>query len=153
MESQAGKRVLETSPAHAKALYRRGVAYMSVGDFDEARSDFEMMIKADKSSEPDATAALAKLKQKEQEIEKKARKQFKGLFDKKPGEIADTGGDDAKGEEQKQETENHSNEKADPKEEEPEEVPEAPPIGLFSRLWPTEIPKSVAEVLEQIANS
>ncbi|CAM8997469.1 unnamed protein product [Rhodiola kirilowii] len=47
------------------------------------------MITVDKSCETDATAALVKLKQKEQKAEKKARKQFKGLFDKKPGEIAD----------------------------------------------------------------
>ena len=77
------------------------------------------MIKVDKSSEADAKAALLKLKQKkqvgvvfcnfmlciirtfylffplspfgEQEIERKVRKQFKGLFDKKPGEISDAG--------------------------------------------------------------
>lgn len=33
--------VLDSSPAHVKALYRRGIAYMSAGDFAEARSDFE----------------------------------------------------------------------------------------------------------------
>ncbi|KAF6161054.1 hypothetical protein GIB67_007695 [Kingdonia uniflora] len=84
-------KVLDSSPAHVKALYRRGMAYMSAGDFDEARSDFKAMITADKSSEPDATSALLRLKLKEQEVEKKAKKQFKGLFDKKPGEISDVG--------------------------------------------------------------
>ncbi|XP_039136399.1 peptidyl-prolyl cis-trans isomerase PASTICCINO1 [Dioscorea cayenensis subsp. rotundata] len=82
-------KVLDANPVHVKALYRRGMAYMLGGDFDEAKNDFEMMIKIDKSSEPDATAAILKLKQKEQEVEKKARKQFKGLFDKRPGEIAE----------------------------------------------------------------
>lgn len=86
---EACNKVLDASPAHVKALYRRGMAYMSAGDFEEARADFKAMITFDKSSEPDATAALLKLKQKEQEVERKARKQFKGLFDKKPGEIAD----------------------------------------------------------------
>ncbi|PON41328.1 Peptidyl-prolyl cis-trans isomerase PASTICCINO [Trema orientale] len=84
-------KVLEANPAHVKALYRRGMAYMAAGDFEEARTDFQMMIKADKSSEPDAKAALLKLKQKEQEVERKVRKQFKGLFDKKPGEISHAG--------------------------------------------------------------
>ncbi|ONK62158.1 uncharacterized protein A4U43_C07F990 [Asparagus officinalis] len=82
-------KVLDANPVHVKALYRRGTSYMLVGDFDEARKDFNKMISIDKSSEPDANAALLKLKQKEQEIEKMARKQFKGLFDRKPGEISE----------------------------------------------------------------
>ncbi|XP_006650115.1 peptidyl-prolyl cis-trans isomerase PASTICCINO1 [Oryza brachyantha] len=84
-------KVLEANPAHVKALYRRGMAYMLLGEFDDAKKDFEKMIAVDKSSEPDATAALLKLKQTIQETEKKARKQFKGLFDKKPGEISEVG--------------------------------------------------------------
>lgn len=83
------EKVLDASPAHVKALYRRGMAYMEAGDFEEARNDFNMMMKVDKSSEPDAKAALQKLKQKEQEAARKAKQQFKGLFDKKPGEIAE----------------------------------------------------------------
>lgn len=35
--------VLDANPAHVKALYRRGMAYLEVGDFEEARSDFEMV--------------------------------------------------------------------------------------------------------------
>lgn len=83
--------VLDANPAHIKALYRRGMAYMTAGDFEEAKRDFNMvtlsfpdfqnwigitiskfasgfyqMIKLDKSSEPDAKAALQKVKQKEQ---------------------------------------------------------------------------------------
>ncbi|GJN31574.1 hypothetical protein PR202_gb19988 [Eleusine coracana subsp. coracana] len=85
---EACNKVLDANPVHVKALYRRGMSYMLLGDFDDARNDFEKMKSVDKSAEPDATAALLKLKQKEQETEKKARKQFKGLFDKKPGEIS-----------------------------------------------------------------
>nr|ACG33612.1 peptidyl-prolyl isomerase PASTICCINO1 [Zea mays] len=84
-------KVLDANPVHVKALYRRGTSFMLLGDFNDARNDFEKMITIDKSSEQDATAALLKLKQKEQEAEKKARKQFKGLFDKKPGEISEVG--------------------------------------------------------------
>lgn len=84
-------KVLEAKPGHVKGLYRRGMAYIAGGEYDDARNDFNMMIKVDKSSEADATAALLKLKQKEQEAESKARKQFKGLFDKRPGEITEVG--------------------------------------------------------------
>ncbi|KAG2286973.1 hypothetical protein Bca4012_031741 [Brassica carinata] len=84
-------KVLEAKPGHVKGLYRRGMAYMAGGEYEDARNDFNMMVKVDKSSEADATAALLKLKQKEQEAESKARKQFKGLFDKKPGEITEVG--------------------------------------------------------------
>lgn len=33
-------KVLDANPAHVKALYRRGMAYMAVGNFEEARADF-----------------------------------------------------------------------------------------------------------------
>ncbi|KFK34648.1 hypothetical protein AALP_AA5G173000 [Arabis alpina] len=84
-------KVIEAKPGHVKGLYRRGMAYMAGGEYEDARNDFNMMIKVDKSSEADAKAALLKLKQKEQEAESKARKQFKGLFDKRPGEITEVG--------------------------------------------------------------
>lgn len=32
--------VLDANPVHVKALYRRGMAYMEAGDYDEARADF-----------------------------------------------------------------------------------------------------------------
>lgn len=88
------------------------------------------MMKTDKSFEPDATAAFKKLKLKqqvgnlqpysfaicdgdrhfiscfdEQDVEKKARRQFEGLFDKMPGEIAGAVTDN-RGEEQST-NENH----------------------------------------------
>ncbi|KAI3915032.1 hypothetical protein MKW92_053801 [Papaver armeniacum] len=56
------QKVLEASPGHLKALYRRGKTHMSAGDFEEARSDFKKRITIDKSSEPDATSALKNLK-------------------------------------------------------------------------------------------
>ncbi|XVE76463.1 hypothetical protein DITRI_Ditri12bG0175100 [Diplodiscus trichospermus] len=108
---EACNKVLDATPVHVKALYSRGMAHMAAGDFEEARSDFKMMIKVDKSSERDATAALAKLKKQEQEVERKTRKQFKGLFDKKPGEIAeveDRTGDEISGGNQKKTEESSS---------------------------------------------
>ncbi|XP_078427970.1 FKBP-type peptidyl-prolyl cis-trans isomerase family protein [Wolffia australiana] len=111
-------KVLEGSPAHVKALYRRGTSYMLAGDFEEARSDFKRMITVDKSSEPGAMAALQTLKQKEREAENKAKRQFKGLFDKKPGEISQVG--------------------EDPPDNVPDLTPEpaAQRPGLLSRFWP-----------------
>ncbi|CAA2991964.1 peptidyl-prolyl cis-trans isomerase PASTICCINO1 [Olea europaea subsp. europaea] len=88
---EACNKVLDANPVHVKALYRRGMAYMSAGDFEEAREDFNKMMTIDKSSESTAKAALVSLNKEEQELHKRARKQFKGLFDKKPGEIAEAG--------------------------------------------------------------
>lgn len=134
---EACNKVLDASPAHVKALYRRGMAYMSAGDFEEARNDFKMMMSIDKSCEPDATAALVKLKQKEQEVERKARSQFKGLFDKKPGDIAEAGvddrGDKRLGENQKNDNKEDSD--GDKEFQEAEDAP--PPMGFLSHLWPT----------------
>ncbi|KAH1256963.1 Peptidyl-prolyl cis-trans isomerase PASTICCINO1 [Glycine max] len=132
--------VLEANPAHVKGLYRRGMAYMAAGDFEEARADFKVMMKVDKSTESDATAALQKLKQKEQDVEKKARKQFKGLFDKKPGEIseakADVDGDQITSESQKDD-EVHGDSDGTNSEDSHEAPPEAQRTGWFSLFWPS----------------
>ncbi|EMS68065.1 Peptidyl-prolyl isomerase PASTICCINO1 [Triticum urartu] len=135
--------VLDANPVHVKALYRRGMSYMLGGDFDDAKNDFEKMVTVDKSSEPDATAALVKLKQKEQEIEKKARKQFKGLFDKKPGEISEVGveskngGDTAgSGEAVTSRDRNGSGKSSPPSAESDHAFDEERP-GLIGRIWPS----------------
>lgn len=88
---EACNKVLDANPVHFKALYRRGMAYMSAGDFEEARADFNKMMTIDKSSESTVKAALLKLNKEEQEVHIRARRQFKGLFDKKPGVIAEAG--------------------------------------------------------------
>ncbi|KAM1094830.1 hypothetical protein ACFX15_009413 [Malus domestica] len=130
-------KVLEANPGHVKALYRRGMAYITLGDFEEAKRDFNTMIKLDKSTEPDATAALLKVKQKEQEVEKKVRKQFKGLFDKKPGEIAEVGTEDV----DQPAVENPKNDDkedsgGDNSDESHETVDDPPRTSWFSLLWP-----------------
>lgn len=89
-------KVLDENPQHVKALYRRGMSYMAVGDFDEARADFNAMMTYDMTVESDVKAALLKLKRKEQETEANARKQYQGLFDKKPGELSQLGEVEAK---------------------------------------------------------
>ncbi|XP_019463927.1 PREDICTED: peptidyl-prolyl cis-trans isomerase PASTICCINO1 isoform X2 [Lupinus angustifolius] len=131
-------KVLEANPAHVKGLYRRGMAYMVSGDFEEARADFKMMIKVDKSTESDATAALSKLKQKEQEVKMKARKQFKGLFDKKPGEIAEVKADedgDQKTSENQRDSEVHGDSDATNLQDSHESAPNLRPRGWFSPVF------------------
>ncbi|XP_027075538.1 peptidyl-prolyl cis-trans isomerase PASTICCINO1 isoform X1 [Coffea arabica] len=99
-------KVLDANPIHVKALYRRGMAYMTAGDFEEARNDLNKMMSIDKSSEPTAKAALLKLKREEQEVHRRARNQYKGLFDKNPGEISEAG----VGEREESATENNNDE-------------------------------------------
>ncbi|KAG6693094.1 peptidyl-prolyl cis-trans isomerase PASTICCINO1-like [Carya illinoinensis] len=120
------------------ALYRRGMAYTVAGDFEEAKANFKMMMKSDKSSEAEATAALLKLQQKEQEVERKARKQFKGLFDKKPREIAEVGDreeDHDTGEKQKNIDKGDS--EVENSDESHEDAADARQMGWFSHFWPT----------------
>ncbi|PSS32648.1 Peptidyl-prolyl cis-trans isomerase [Actinidia chinensis var. chinensis] len=141
---ESSNKVLDTNPVHVKALYRRGMAYMSAGEFEEAKNDFNKMMSADKSAESNATTALLKLKQREQEVEKKARKQFKGLFDKKPGEIAEVGTvdrdlDQVSGENPEKGSENDPD--GDNEEQHREAAAAAaaapPRMSFFSLLWPT----------------
>lgn len=135
-------KVLEANPAHVKGLYRRGMAYMAAGDFEEAKNDFEMMLKVDKSSEPDATAALAKLKKHEQDVNKKVRKQFKGLFDKKPGEISEVGTEDTGKDQTKDQIteEQANNDQRELNHDESEGLlhaeAQAPRMGWLYHLWP-----------------
>ncbi|KAK4480988.1 hypothetical protein RD792_011856 [Penstemon davidsonii] len=134
---EACNKVLDTNPVHVKALYRRGMAYMTAGDFGEARADFNKMMTTDKSSESTAKAALLKLKKEEQEIHRRAREQFKGLFDKKPGEIAEAGDNDL-GENVPGETTNEDDrEGLDTEKERLLEATAPPPSSLWSRLWPS----------------
>ncbi|KAL8517427.1 hypothetical protein ACS0TY_015605 [Phlomoides rotata] len=131
---ETSNKVLDVNPVHVKALYRRGMAYMAGGDFEEARADFNKMLSVDKSSESSAKAALLKLKKEEQELHKRARQQFKGLFDKKPGEIAEAGDLDL--------PENVPNEShdADDQDDEKEHLLEATapaPSSIWSKIWPS----------------
>lgn len=75
-----------------------------------------------------------------QDVEKKARKQFKGLFDKKPGEIseakADVDGDQITSESQKDD-EVHGDSDGTNSEDSHEAPPEAQQTGWFSLFWPS----------------
>lgn len=75
-----------------------------------------------------------------QELERKAKKQFKGLFDKKPGEIAEAGTennveDEAAGENEKDDSKECSD--SDETQAFLEPTAEAPRMGWLYRFWPT----------------
>lgn len=75
-----------------------------------------------------------------QEIERKARKQFKGLFDKRPGEIAEVGAIDKEEDEVLGENRESGDSKdLDGDNEEDHVAADAPPPrkSFFSHLWPT----------------
>ncbi|KAM3201450.1 peptidyl-prolyl cis-trans isomerase PASTICCINO1 isoform X1 [Capsicum annuum] len=158
---EACNKVLDANPVHVKALYRRGMAYMASGDFEEARADFNKMMSIDKSSEGSAKAALLKLKKEEQvsscimhelfihlsfstlnsnhldeqEVERKVRKQFKGLFDKRPGEIAEAGTNDGGDEATSENPEKDDLDNIDDHEERTRQTTEPPPRpGILSQL-------------------
>lgn len=74
-----------------------------------------------------------------QEIERKARKQFKGLFDKRPGEIAEVGAIDKEEDEVLGENRESGDSKdLDGDNEEDHVAADAPPPrkSFFSHLWP-----------------
>uniref|UniRef100_A0A0V0IVB0 peptidylprolyl isomerase n=1 Tax=Solanum chacoense TaxID=4108 RepID=A0A0V0IVB0_SOLCH len=129
-------KVLDVNPVHVKALYRRGMAYMASGDYEEARADFNKMMSIDKSSEASAKAALLKLKKEEQEVERRVRRQFKGLFDKRPGEIAEVGTND--GQDDEATSENVEKDDLDNLDDQEERTRQTtappPPPGFFSQL-------------------
>lgn len=70
----------------------------------------------------------------EQDVEKRARRQFKGLFDKKPGEIAEVSIDDKEDDSEKSDEpkEEAINEEEEASERDAEPVPA---VGLISHFW------------------
>ena len=75
-----------------------------------------------------------------QEVEKKARKQFQGLFDKKPGEIAEARAEDKecqttnKPQEDGERKDSDETNSVESHEAEPDQ--DAPRMGWFSLFWP-----------------
>lgn len=72
----------------------------------------------------------------------KARKQFKGLFDKKPGEIAEAGNVDSDDQAatknlEKDDQDDMEYDKEDEKEEDIHQAAAPPRMGVLSQLWVT----------------
>ena len=80
-------RVLEKEQGHAKALLRRGSAYLELRDVENAGRDFDRAEAAMSEAEAAGSAALlkharAKLKQLKKKQLKKQQKKFAGFFDR-----------------------------------------------------------------------
>lgn len=72
-----------------------------------------------------------------QEVERKARKQFKGLFDKKPGEIADVSETEDHNTGENQNNVDKDDSDTESSEESHEAAADAGRRGWFSLFWPT----------------
>lgn len=72
-----------------------------------------------------------------QEVERKARKQFKGLFDKKPGEISDVGEKEDHNTGENQNNVDKDDSDTDSSDESHEAAADAGQRGWFSMFWPT----------------
>lgn len=74
-----------------------------------------------------------------QEVQRRAREQFKGLFDKKPGEIAEAGLETRTSDDTQAPSENANSSKErglNEAHKSHETVEVAPQMGWFSRFWP-----------------
>lgn len=72
----------------------------------------------------------------EQEIEKKARKQFKGLFDKRPGEISEVGAESGEDEGLDEQNQNGRGSGATEGDKDGALDYEEQKVGLLGRIWP-----------------
>lgn len=71
-----------------------------------------------------------------QEVERKARKQFKGLFDKKPGEISDVGEKEDHNTGENQNNVDKDDSDTESSDESHEAAADAGRRGWFSMFWP-----------------
>jgi FK506-binding protein 4/5 len=72
-------KALDIDPNNVKGLYRRGMAHTMNCDYEEAKRDYEKALDIEPDSKTVKTA-LAQLKKKVQEEDRKDRKRFQNLF-------------------------------------------------------------------------
>ncbi|KAJ1605199.1 hypothetical protein OJ253_3258 [Cryptosporidium canis] len=76
---QVTGQVLKRNSKNVKALYRRGLARLGFGMYDESKDDFQMVLKLDPSN-ADAHRQLKILRQKIQEDNEKSKSGFSRMF-------------------------------------------------------------------------
>jgi len=72
-------KVLDKDPNNAKGLFRRGVAYIELQDFDRAKTDLELLLKNEPEN-ADAKKELLRLRKSVAEARKKEKKVFGKIF-------------------------------------------------------------------------
>ncbi|KAL0030965.1 hypothetical protein WJX79_005290 [Trebouxia sp. C0005] len=73
-------KALMESHNHAKALYRRAMAFAALGELDKAQQDFVKWKEVDPSATADADAQIAKLKIQQKAANVKQKQQFRNFF-------------------------------------------------------------------------
>jgi FK506-binding protein 4/5 len=75
------QQALAIDSTNTKALFRRGQAYLALGDIDRAREDLEK-VKEKLPNDSSVKAEMEKLRKKTQEQQKKEKKLFSKMFEK-----------------------------------------------------------------------
>ncbi|KAL3898266.1 MAG: hypothetical protein SGCHY_002858 [Lobulomycetales sp.] len=73
---------LALDPSHAKALFRRGQAYVELGQLDKAESDLRAAVRVC-PSDPGIRSLLEEVLARQKTREVEAGSMYKGMFDKK----------------------------------------------------------------------
>ncbi|KAA6416871.1 MAG: peptidyl-prolyl isomerase PASTICCINO1 [Trebouxia sp. A1-2] len=81
-EQHFGEALDWESHNHAKALYRRAMAFAALGELDKAQQDFIKWKEVDPSATADADAQIAKLKLQQKAANAKQKQQFRNFFDR-----------------------------------------------------------------------
>ncbi|KAJ3044056.1 hypothetical protein HDV00_003160 [Rhizophlyctis rosea] len=74
-------KVITADPNNVKAYFRRGQVHFNQQDYDKAQADFKKAAELD-PKDPGIRAELAKVRQKQKELEEKSRKELSGIFQK-----------------------------------------------------------------------
>ncbi|KAJ3051704.1 hypothetical protein HK097_007270 [Rhizophlyctis rosea] len=74
-------KVLKTDPNNAKAYFRKGQVYGNIPELDKAEAAYKKAAELD-PKDPGIRTELAKIRQKQKDLEDKSRKELAGMFQK-----------------------------------------------------------------------